>query len=132
VATALHLNLRAQVHLGGLAPWQALQSATLLTATEVGVARDLGTVEQGKLADLAFIAGDPLTRIEDLANVQAVMKNGRIYTVAELELPFLSPGGAQKAAPVQHQLLAPAPGVEKSRATHWWHDPEQMIEDEHR
>ena len=132
VATALHLNLRAQVHLGGLAPWQALQSATLLTATEVGVARDLGTVEQGKLADLAFIAGDPLTRIEDLANVQAVMKNGRIYTVAELELPFLSPGAAQKAAPVQHQLLAPAPGVEKSRATHWWHNPEQMIEDEHR
>ena len=42
-------------------PWQALQSATLLTATEVGVARDLGTVETGKLADLAFIAGDPLT-----------------------------------------------------------------------
>ena len=93
------------------------------------MARDLGTVEQGKLADLAFIAGDPLTRIEDLANVQAVMKNGRIYTVAELELPFLSPGGAQKAAPVQHQLLTPAPGVEKSRATHWWHNPEQMIED---
>ena len=132
MATALHLNLRAQVHLGGLAPWQALQSATLLTATEVGVAPDLGTVEQGKLADLAFIAGDPLTRIEDLANVQAVMKNGRIYTVAELELPFLSPGAAQKTAPVQHQLLAPAPGVEKSRATHWWHDPAQMIEDDHR
>ena len=60
------------------------------------------------------------------------MKNVRIYTVAELELPFLSPGAAQKTAPVQHQLLAPAPGVEKSRATHWWHDPAQMIEDETR
>ena len=131
VATALHLNLRAQVHLGGLAPWEALQSATLLTATEVGVARDLGTVEKGKLADLAFIAGDPLTRIEDLANVQAVMKNGRLYTVSELEEPFLSPGATQKAAPVQHRMMAPAPGVERSRATHWWHNPEQMIEDEH-
>jgi hypothetical protein len=61
------------------------------------VARDLGTVEKGKLADLAFIAGDPLTRIEDLATVQAVMKNGRLYTVAELEEPFLAALGLPAA-----------------------------------
>jgi Tol biopolymer transport system component len=131
VATALHLNLRAQVHLGGLEPWQALQSATILTATEVGVGDDLGTVEAGKLADLAFIAGDPLTTIEDLANVQGVMKNGRLYTVPELLLPFISPGGLQNTLKAQRVLPA-APGVERSRATHWWHNPEQMIEDDHK
>ena len=131
VATALHLNLRAQVRLGGLEPWEALQSATILTATEVGVAKDLGTVEAGKLADLAFIAGDPLTTIEDLANVQGVMKNGRLYTVPELMLPFVSPGGLQNT--LRSQKTSPAaPGVERSRSTHWWHNPEQMIEDDHK
>jgi len=129
VATALHLNLRAQVRLGGLAPWEALQSATLLTATEVGVGKDLGTVEPGKLADMAFIAGDPLTTIEDLANVQGVMKNGRLYTVPELMLPFVSPGGLQNTLR-SRQAVPAAPGVERSRATHWWHNPE-LMEDQH-
>jgi hypothetical protein len=95
------------------------------------VGDDLGTVEAGKLADLAFIAGDPLTTIEDLANVQGVMKNGRLYTVPELMLPFLSPGGLQNTLKTQRKLPA-APGVESSRSTHWWHNPELMIEDDHK
>ena len=131
VATALHLNIRGQVNFGGLQPWEALQSATKLTAAEVGVGKDLGTVEAGKLADLAFIAGDPLSRIEDLANVQGVMKNGRLYTVPELMLPFVSPGGLQDTLKANRTLPA-APGVERSRSTHWWHNPEQMIEDDHK
>ena len=109
----------------------SVTAATKLTAIEVGVGKDLGTVEAGKLADLAFIAGDPLSRIEDLANVQAVMKNGRVYTVPELMLPFVSPGGPQSTAKTNRALPA-APGVERSRSTHWWHNPELMIEDDHK
>jgi Tol biopolymer transport system component len=88
VATALQLNLRAQVKYG-LEPWRALQTATLLPARAFGVDRDLGTIEPGKLADLALIAGDPLHNIKDAANVQSVMKNGRLYSVAELMAPFV-------------------------------------------
>ena len=128
VATALHLNLRAQVKVGGLPPWQALQTATKLTAEAVGVGNDLGTVEPGKLADLAFIAGDPLTDIKDLAKVAAVMKNGRLYTIAELMAPFQNPAPAGAA----HRALAPASETVRSAEKYWWHDPEQMIEDEHR
>ena len=90
VATALHLNLRAQVKYG-LAPWQALQTATLLPARAYGVEADLGTLEPGKLADMVFIAGDPLTNIQDLANVESVMKNGKLYRVADLLKPFRQP-----------------------------------------
>jgi len=49
----------------------------------------LGTIEAGKLADLAFIAGDPLQDIKDLAKVHSVMKNGKIYEVKELMASFL-------------------------------------------
>ena len=41
-------------------------------------------MERGKLADLAFINGDPLTDIKQLANVAAVMKGGRYYSTEEL------------------------------------------------
>jgi hypothetical protein len=87
VATALHLNLRAQVKYG-LAPWQALQTATLLPAKAFGVAKDLGTIEPGKLADLVLVEGNPLVDIKDAAKVRSVMKGGRLYTVADLEGAF--------------------------------------------
>jgi Tol biopolymer transport system component len=126
VATALHLNLRAQVKFG-LQPWQALQSATLKPSRMYNVAKDLGTVERGKLADLAFINGDPLTDIKQLANVAAVMKGGRYYTTAELMAPFIAPtpSAPAVAAASTHRLEAPLahPGPAP-----WWHDMHQMVD----
>ncbi len=87
VATALHLGLRAQVKYG-LQPWQALQTATLFPARAFGVEKDLGTVEPGKLADMAIVAGDPLKDIKAAANVKFVVKDGGVYTVEELLAPF--------------------------------------------
>ena len=87
VATALHLNLRAQVKFG-LQPWQALQTATVLPARAFGVAQDLGTIEPGKIADLVLVSGDPLHDIKDVANVSYVMKSGTLYSVEELMAPF--------------------------------------------
>lgn len=131
VATALHLNLRAQVKYG-LAPWEALQTATLLPAKEVGVVNDLGTVEPGKLADLTFVSGDPLHDIKDAANVQGVMKNGRFYSTAELIAPFAPAATARSImqASLRHRLLPPTAGNVASIKKYWWHDPEQ-IKDEH-
>jgi hypothetical protein len=130
VATALHLNIRAQVQLGGLAPWQALQSATKLTAEAVGVGDDLGTVEPGKLADLAFIDGDPLSSIDDLANVTAVVKNGKLYEVPVLMAAFQDNAtAAPAAAPAQvNQVIAPAKETVESAQRYWWHDPAEMVE----
>jgi Tol biopolymer transport system component len=87
VATALHLNLRAQVKYG-VEPWRALQTVTILAAKAFGAANDLGTVEPGKLADLAFVDGDPLREIKDAAAVRFVMKEGKLYSLADLMKPF--------------------------------------------
>jgi Tol biopolymer transport system component len=125
VATALHLNLRSQVKFG-LAPWQALQSATLKPAQMYNVARDLGTVERGKLADLAFINGDPLTDIKQLANVAGVMKGGRYYSTADLLAPFVATSPAPVATgSLEHRVEAPLmhPGPAP-----WWHDMHQMVD----
>ncbi len=126
VATALHLNLRAQVKFG-LAPWQALQSATLKPARLYNVANDLGTVEPGKLADLTFINGDPLTDIKQLANVAAVMKGGRYYSTAELMAPFVTPTPASPVAAAVRQNRIEAPLVHPGEAP-WWHDMREMAD----
>lgn len=59
---ALQLELQMLVRTG-FTPAQALRSATLWSAEAVGVGNDLGSLERGKLADLAIVAGDPLQNI---------------------------------------------------------------------
>jgi Tol biopolymer transport system component len=85
--TSLHLNLRTQVRFG-LAPWQALQTATSSPAKAFGLSKDLGTIEPGKLADLIIVSGDPLKNINDAMRVQCVMKNGLLQSVGEIMAPF--------------------------------------------
>ncbi len=65
----------------GLSPFQALQAATIHSAEAVGVAKDLGTIEPGKLADLVIVDGDPLKRIQDAMKVRTTIKNGKIYPI---------------------------------------------------
>lgn len=86
-ATSLHLNLRAQVKFG-MAPWQALETATILPAKAFGLEKDLGTLEPGKLADLILVKGDPLMDINAAAEVQCVMENGFLRSVGEVMAPF--------------------------------------------
>jgi imidazolonepropionase-like amidohydrolase len=39
----------------------------------------------GKVADLVVIAGDPLSRFEDLAKVESVVRGGRVYRTEDLQ-----------------------------------------------
>ncbi|RDV13529.1 amidohydrolase [Pontibacter diazotrophicus] len=80
---SLHTELQSWVD-GGVTPYEALRSATLWSAEAVGVSKDLGTVEPGKLADLVIVAGDPLTRIQDAWNVEVVLKNGEVHLIQDL------------------------------------------------
>ena len=60
----------------GLTPMQAIQAATANGAAFLGRARDLGTIEPGKLADLVVLTGDPLARIADIRTVERVLAGG--------------------------------------------------------
>ncbi|MFD2936981.1 DPP IV N-terminal domain-containing protein [Spirosoma flavum] len=80
---SLHTELQVFVD-AGLTPYQALRSATLWAAETVGVSKDLGSIEPGKLADLVIVNGDPLTNIRDVSNVDQVIRNGEVFSLEQL------------------------------------------------
>jgi hypothetical protein len=80
---ALHTELAAYVA-AGFTPFQALQTATVNTATLLNAQNDLGTIEPGKLADLVIVDGNPLANIADTMKVRKVIKNGELFTIEEL------------------------------------------------
>ncbi len=58
---------------------EAIQSATMNAADLMGTQQILGSIEKGKLADIIAVEGDPFTDINQMGNVQFVMKDGVIY-----------------------------------------------------
>jgi imidazolonepropionase-like amidohydrolase len=69
----------------GLSPLAALQTATLNPARFFGREQDLGTIDEGKVADLVLLDASPLTAIGNTTKVNAVVANGRLFRRADLD-----------------------------------------------
>ncbi|HYG48878.1 MAG TPA: amidohydrolase family protein [Allosphingosinicella sp.] len=64
---------------GGWSPVEALRAGTIAAATSLGYARDVGSLETGKLADLVVLDSDPTVDIRNSDKVHRVMLGGRLY-----------------------------------------------------
>jgi len=63
----------------GMPPLEAIRSATLVAAQLVGMQDQLGSIENGKLADIVAVNGNPLQDIKVMHTVAFVMKDGVVY-----------------------------------------------------
>ena len=63
----------------GLTPMEAIRTATVAGADNIGRSADLGTIEAGKLADLIAVDEDPLADVDALLDVDFVMKAGAVF-----------------------------------------------------
>ena len=60
----------------GFTPLEAIRIGTENGARFLGREREIGTVAEGKRADLVLVHGDPAARITDIENVEVVFKDG--------------------------------------------------------
>ena len=69
---------------GGMSNMQALRAATMNGAEYLGMESEIGSIKEGKLADIIVIDGDPTENLMDTENVVYTMINGRLYDTATM------------------------------------------------
>jgi len=96
--------------LGGMTPLEALRTATMNPARYLGLERDIGSLEVGKLADLVIIDGDVLSDIRQSDRISHVMQNGRLFEAQTMNevaprrrarKPFFFEGADGRSTPVE-------------------------------
>jgi imidazolonepropionase-like amidohydrolase len=66
---------------GGMTPMESIVATTKVAAECLGWEEEVGTLEEGKLADIVIVKGDPLKDIASLQDndtVQVVLKDGKV------------------------------------------------------
>ena len=76
IPTGVHMEMEELVA-AGLTPLQAIHAATGAAARILGAGEDLGTIEEGKWADLVLLDADPVADIRNTRRIWAVFQAGR-------------------------------------------------------
>jgi len=80
----LHHELEVYAQ-AGIPPAEVLRMATLTPALVMGVDKERGVIQAGKLADMVLVDGDPTKNMADIRKVSTVLKGGRVYDPAAIE-----------------------------------------------
>lgn len=64
---------------GGMKPLEAIRAATLNGAAYLGMDKEIGSLEKGKLADLIILNANPLDDIRNSEKIKYTMVNGRLF-----------------------------------------------------
>ncbi len=63
----------------GMPEMEVIKTATVNSADLLDMSSSIGTIETGKYADIIAVDGSPLANIEELLDVDFVMKGGKVY-----------------------------------------------------
>ncbi len=78
VPGAMEIDELELMQQAGLTPNQIIVAATHNAAEHLGLLKDIGTIETGKIADLILVDGDPSQNISDVRKIVYVFQAGNI------------------------------------------------------
>jgi adenine deaminase len=80
-----------------MTPREILEAASYGGAHFLGMEREIGSIEVGKIADLVIFNGNPLSGIRQSADIRHVVKSGRLYDADTLDeiWPAATPYGVR-------------------------------------
>lgn len=74
---SIHEELEIFVKEAGFSPLEALQTATINPALFLNIGDQLGTIEEGKLANLVILNKNPLTEISNTKTIDGIVLRGK-------------------------------------------------------
>ncbi|WP_444905453.1 amidohydrolase family protein [Microbulbifer sp. SSSA008] len=87
----IHHELKLLVDEIGMTPLEAIQAATINAAKVIGIEGSVGSIEEGKKANIVVLSESPEKNIENSQSIAHVVKNGRfIFIGDDPQLPFSS------------------------------------------
>lgn len=86
VGPMLHMELEL-LNQAGIKPVDIIKIATLNSAIYLGREKDMGSVEQGKIADLLLLDADPAANVRNFRAINTVIKGGKKIDRSKLDLP---------------------------------------------
>jgi imidazolonepropionase-like amidohydrolase len=94
---SLHDELAMLVQ-AGLTPMESLQTATINPARFLGMEKDLGTIEKGKVANLVLLDADPVSDIRNITKISEVFVGGKQFDRPALDQMLRSAEAAARSA----------------------------------
>ncbi|HEY6844435.1 MAG TPA: amidohydrolase family protein [Thermoanaerobaculia bacterium] len=80
---AIYAEMEA-MQAAGMTPMQVIVASTATASRAMGLAKQVGTIEKGKDADLVIVAGDPSLDVANFRKIRYVVRSGVMRSIADL------------------------------------------------
>ena len=105
---SVHRELELMVK-AGYSPMEAIVIATGNAAEKLGLEGKLGTLEEGKAADLLVLSADPLADIRNARQIEVLIKRGTVYRREDLAIKPGEPRPARQEPAAEEPVQPEAP-----------------------
>ena len=90
-----------------------LRAATILGAEAVGLGSQVGSIEEGKFADIVIMNSNPMDDLRNTVDIEYVMKDGRLYDGMTLDEVYPEPRSLERRRPSETDPSATSAGMRR-------------------